>query len=257
MNRTMRRRSNLKFLGFALIFTLGWVIYGALDKYFSIDVDELNKNYPHVTAPKYYGAESVVEIKRGRPNYWVNLKEISPYAKWAIIFSEDWSFYQHEGIDLEQIGEALREMVDGGRFRGASTITQQLVKNIYLTNSRTLARKLEEAFLAHKMEKALSKDKILEIYLNSIEYGPGIYGIKAAAQHYFNKTPAEISPREAAFLAMLLPSPKRYYISFETKRLTGFAQGRIKVILQKMRMGKIISPEEYKIEIKRPLSWEK
>ena len=255
MNRTMRRRSNIKFLGFALIFTLSWVIYGALDKYFSTDVDQLNRKYPHVTISQ--SAEVEVEIKPGKPNYWVNLKEISPYAKWAIIFSEDWSFYQHEGIDLEQIGEALREIVDGARFRGASTITQQMVKNIYLTNSRTIARKLEEAVLAHKVEKALRKDKILEIYLNSIEYGPRIYGIKAAAQHYFKKTPAEIGPREAAFLAMLLPSPKRYYISFQTKRLTGFAQGRIRAILQKMRMGKVISPEEYKIELKRPLSWEK
>jgi monofunctional biosynthetic peptidoglycan transglycosylase len=241
----------------ALIFTLIGVISGPIENYFSTDVDQLNKEYPHVKPLMNYGVEFVVEINPIKPNYWVKLNEISPYAKWAIIFSEDRSFYQHEGIDLKQIVEALREIVVGARFREASTITQQMVKNIYLINSRIIAQKLEVALLAHKVEKTLSKDKILEIYLNSIEYGPGIYGIKAATQHYFNKTAAEITPKEAAFLAMLLPNPKQNYISFQTKRLTGPALERISFILQTMRMEKIISEEEYKIEIKRPLSWEK
>ena len=132
-----------------------------------------------------------------------------------------------------------------------------MVKTIYLLNSRDLARKLAEAVLAHKVQKALSKEKILEIYLNSIEYGPGIYGIKAAAHHYFQKTAADISPKEAAFLAMLLLSPKSYYISFESKRLTSSAQDQITSNLQKMKMEKILSPEDYKIALKRPMTWEK
>ncbi len=225
--------------------------------YFSTDVDKLNKNYPHRMISKDAEVGFVVEIKSTRPIYWVESKEISPFAKWAIILSDDSSFYQHEGINLVQIGEALREIVDGARFKGASTITLQVVKNIYLLNSRDLARKLEEAFLAYKVEKALSKEKILEIYLNSIEYGPGIYGIKAAAHHYFQKTAADINPKEAAFLAMLLPGPQSDNISLQAKRLTSSAQTRMSEILQKMKMGKFISPEEYKIALKRPMNWEK
>jgi monofunctional biosynthetic peptidoglycan transglycosylase len=257
MNRRMRRLLRLEFLMYALLFTLIWVFSGPVYMYFSTDVDQLNKNYPHHMISKDAEVGFVVEIKSTRPIYWVESKEISPFAKWAIILSDDSSFYQHEGINLVQIGDALREIVDGARFKGATTITQQMVKNIYLLNSRDLARKLEEAFLAHKVEKALSKEKILEIYLNSIEYGPGIYGIKAAADHYFKKTAADISPKEAAFLAMLLPGPLSDNISFQAKGLTSSTQTRISEILQKMKKEKIISPEEYKIALKQPMSWEK
>ena len=257
MNRRMRRRLERKFLGYALIFTLIWVFSGPVYMYFSTHVDQLNKNYPHRMISKDAEVGFVVEIKSNRPNDWVESKEISPLAKWAIILSDDSSFYENDGINLVQIGEALREIVDGARFKGASTITQQMVKTIYLSNSSDIARKLEEAVLAHKVGKALSKEKILEIYLNSIEFGPGIYGIKAAAHHYFQKTAADISPKEAAFLAMLLPVPKSYDISFQNKSLTSFANTRISAILQKMEIGKIISPEEYKIALNRPLSWEK
>jgi len=257
MNRRMRRRLETKFFMYALLFTIMWVLSGPVYMYFSTDVDQLNKNYPHRIISKDAEVGFVVEIKSTRPIYWVESKEISPFAKWAIILSDDSSFYQHKGINLVQIGDALREIVDGARFKGASTIAQQVVKTIYLLNSRDIARKLAEAVLAHKVEKALSKEKILEIYLNSIECGPGIYGIKAAAHHYFQKTAADISPKESAFLAMLLLSPKSYDTSFESKRLTSSAQNQISQILRKMEMEKIISQEEYKIALKGPLSWEK
>lgn len=151
----------------------------------------------------------------------------------------------------------MKYIVEGERVREASTITQQMVKNMYLSNSRNVSRKLEEVVLSYKVEKALSKEKILEIYLNFIEYGPKIFGIKAAAHHYFKKSPSEINPKEAAFLAMLLPNPRSYYVSFEQRRLTAFAQSRISEILKKMKMAKNISDEEYKLELLRPLSWEK
>jgi monofunctional glycosyltransferase len=131
-----------------------------------------------------------------------------------------------------------------------------MVKNVYLSDSRTLWRKLHEIILAFKVEEVLSKERILEIYFNCIEYGPGIYGIKNASHHYFRKHPSALTPREAAFLAMLLPSPKRYYISFKKKQLTKFAQIRIKAILTKMRMGKIITPEQYQSELDKKFSWE-
>lgn len=229
------------------------LLLSPLYMYFSHDVLKLVKEYPHANISK----DSIsFEIKQGKPKKWVTLKQVSSYAKWAIVLSEDWAFYQHEGIDVQQIKAALNEMVEEKRFRGASTITQQMVKNVYLTEDRTLWRKLHEIILAQKVEKVLAKNRILEIYLNVIEFGPGIYGIRDASYHYFRKHPSELGPKESAFLAMLLPSPKRYYISYRKKKLTPFARKRINDILTKMRMGKVLSPEDYENQKIGTLSWE-
>lgn len=241
-----------KYLVIACLFLM---LFSPLYMYFSDDVSELKQKYPHLKIDSSHDVQ--VEIKPGKPAHWVNLKDISRYGKWAIVLSEDWAFYQHGGVDVEQIKVALHEMAAAERFRGASTITQQMVKNVLLSDSRTLWRKLHEIILAYKVEQVLSKDRILELYLNSIEFGPGIYGIRPAARHYFKKHPSALNPRESAFLAMLLPSPKRYYVSFKKKTLTRFARIRIKAILIKLRMGKIISPEQYESELNSKLSWEK
>ena len=216
------------------------ILLSPLYMYFSHDVYELSSGYP-----------------QSHKKDWVSLKQISKYGIWSIVLSEDWGFYQHEGIDLKQIKVALGEMVEGDRFRGASTITQQMVKNVYLTEDRTLWRKLHEIILAQKVEKVLHKNRILEIYLNVIEFGPEIIGIKKASYHYFKKHPSELNPREAAFLAMLLPSPKRYYISFKNRKLTPFAVERVNDILVKMRMGKILTPSEYLMWKSYKFKWEK
>lgn len=230
------------------------MLFSPLYMYFSDDVSALKQKYPHLKIYPNHNVE--VEIRSGKPRHWVDLKNISQFGKWAIVLSEDWAFYQHQGVDLQQMKVALSEMVTTERFRGASTITQQMVKNVLLSDSRTLWRKLHEIVLAQKVEKVLSKDRILELYLNSIEFGPGIYGLKNASNHYFKKLPSQITPREGAFLAMLLPSPKRYYVSFKKKKLTKFARIRIKAILVKMRMAKIISLERYESELKSGFSWE-
>lgn len=251
----MKAQTSRRILKSAFFLSILVVLFAPLYMYFSHDVAALNKKFPHVLRESNQSIE--YEIKEGRPRGWVRLTEVSRFARWAIVFSEDWGFYQHEGLDLEQIKVALNEMVEDHRFRGASTITQQMVKNVFLSEDRTLWRKIHEMILAQKVEKVLSKDKILEVYLNCIEYGPGVYGIRAAAEHYFRKHPSALNPKEGAFLAMLLPSPKRYYISFKRKRLTSFAQSRIRNILKKLRMGKIISPSQYHEEIQRKFSWEK
>lgn len=237
-----------------LILGLVLVVLVPTYMYFSHNVGVINTHYPHLKVTK---EDVSLELKQGRPINWVNLKSISKYGRWAIILSEDWSFYDHEGIDVEQIKVALNQMVEEKKFRGASTITQQMIKNVFLSDDRTLWRKLHEMILSYKLEKSVSKERILEVYLNVIEFGPGIYGIKAASRHYFKKHPSELTPREGAFLAMLLPSPKRYYISFRRKALTRFARARIKAILVKMRMGKVISPEEFLQQTQSTFSWEK
>jgi monofunctional glycosyltransferase len=219
------------------------------------DVSLLKTAYPHVASAAHHGRHVVITEKP--PVNWSTIKEISSYAKWAIVLSEDWAFYQHEGIDVEQIKIALTEMIGNERYRGASTITQQMVKNVFLSDARTIWRKIHEIILARKVESELSKARILEIYLNVIEFGPSIYGIKSASNHYFKKSPAQLTAREGAFLAMMLPSPKRYYVSFAKKELTLFARKRIAVILDKMRIAKILNTEQYQQELLTRFSWEK
>lgn len=247
--------SRLKSISLKLLFAVIFLIFlSPLYMYFSHNVLKLVKEYPHPVIEK----DSIsFEIREGKPKKWATLKQISSAAKWAIVLSEDWAFYQHDGIDVEQIKVALNEMMEEKRFRGASTITQQMVKNVYLSEDRTVWRKLHEIILAQKVERVLTKSRILEIYLNVIEFGPGIYGIRNASYHYFRKHPSELGPKESAFLAMLLPSPKRYYISYKNKKLTPFARKRINDILSKMKMGKVISPDEFESQKISTFGWEK
>jgi monofunctional biosynthetic peptidoglycan transglycosylase len=171
--------------------------------------------------------------------------------------SEDWAFYDHEGIDVNQIQVVVEESLEEGEFvRGASTITQQVVKNVFLSNERTLIRKFKEVILASSLEKEFSKDEILEFYFNLVELGDGIYGIKAASELYFQKHPKDLNGKEGAFLAMLLPSPKKYAQSFRQEGLTAFASEQIDNILIKLRQAKIIN-EDKRLELKSlPLSFE-
>jgi monofunctional biosynthetic peptidoglycan transglycosylase len=192
------------------------------------------------------------------PASWVNLPQISKRIQAAIVSSEDGTFYLHPGYDLEQLQKAIDEtFVKKKKMRGASTITQQLVKNLFLSKGKTFGRKAQELIMASMIEKYADKKKILESYLNIIEYGKGLYGIQAASKFYFNKLPSQINAREAAFLAMLLPSPVRYARSFNAKSLTPFAQRMVESILLKMRQGGHISEEEYNQQRHMTFAWEK
>lgn len=151
--------------------------------------------------------------KKGRASrhnqHWVPLSRISPWLREAVINSEDARFFEHEGIDVEQTKIALTDAMEEGRFhRGASTITQQLAKNLWLGEERTLWRKLREAILARRLE-ALGKRRILELYLNVAEWGDGIYGADAAARVWFGKPAADLLPEESAILAAMLPAPRK------------------------------------------------
>jgi membrane peptidoglycan carboxypeptidase len=166
---------------------------------------------------------------------WTSLSAVSEWLPRAVISSEDASFYSHKGIDVHEIREAFKKDWKEGRFaRGASTLTQQVLKNVYLYHYPRLWRKVKELAWAPKLEAALSKPQILSFYLNMAEWGPGIYGVGEAARHYFSISPAGLSPRQAAFLAMLLPSPRRYHAYFREKKLTAWANKRVNRILEVM-----------------------
>jgi monofunctional glycosyltransferase len=141
--------------------------------------------------------------------HWVPLSRISLWLERAVVHSEDARFFEHDGIDVEQTKIALTTAVEDGRFhRGASTITQQLAKNLWLGEERTLWRKLREAILARRLEK-LGKQRVLELYLNVVEWGDGIYGADAAARVWFGKPASDLLPEESAILAAMLPAPRK------------------------------------------------
>ena len=143
---------------------------------------------------------------------WVSLKELPPHLIKAVIVSEDASFYDHQGFDFGEMFHAMSAALRTFSFpRGASTITQQLAKNLYLLESRNPLRKLREAVITLKIERALSKVRILEIYLNIIELGPQIFGVDAAARHYFGSSASALSEGQSAFLAAIIPNPRTVY----------------------------------------------
>ena len=139
---------------------------------------------------------------------WVPLGKISPNLRRAVIIAEDSSFWDHSGFDLEGMRVALERNLDKGRLAaGGSTITQQLAKNLYFSPTKSLTRKAQEAIVAFRLEQSLSKERILEIYLNVVEWGDGVYGAEAAARRYFKTSASSLSPKQAATLAAMLPAP--------------------------------------------------
>lgn len=138
---------------------------------------------------------------------FIPLRQISPNLQHAVIAAEDGRFYQHHGFDWQQIQIAADEGWEGGRKRGASTLTQQLVKNLFFGTGRSVLRKGAEATLVPVAELVLGKQRILELYLNVVEWGPGIYGAEAACRHYDGVTARNIDREQAARLAAILPAP--------------------------------------------------
>jgi len=167
-----------------------------------------------------------------------------------LLLSEDASFWSHNGFDLDEIKKSIEDNVEVGQYkRGASTISQQLAKNMFLTPEKSLFRKFREALITIRIESYLSKREILEKYLNLVEFGPRVFGIKAASHFYFSKNPSELLPEESAFLVMLLPNPKKYSQSFFQKGLTRYAFSRINTLLKRAyHSGKL--PEDQYLEAK-------
>lgn len=162
---------------------------------------------------------------------WVSYARISPHLKRAVLVAEDSGFWQHDGIDYDQVKESMEINFERMEFaRGASTITQQLAKNLYLSPSKNPVRKLRELLIARRLEAELSKQRILELYLNVIEWGDGIYGAEAAARTYFRKSAADLGPQESALLAGAIMNPKL----FDPGRPNARLHSRQQLILRRM-----------------------
>ena len=207
------------------------------------DVRSLRTEPPQTTAFMELRAREALR-KGQKPKHdhrWVSYDRISPNLKRAVIVAEDSRFWEHQGIDVEEIEKSIEINLARGSFtRGASTITQQLAKNLYLSPSKNPARKLRELFITRRLEAELSKKRILELYLNVIEWGDGIYGAEAAARRYFGTAASALGPDQSALLAAAIINPRVLNPARPTRRL--LARQR----LIRARMGLVRPPESSK-----------
>ena len=207
-------------------------------------VEMLDGPFRHVIRMKS-GGVAQVSLMGGHPQY-ASFDEISPAVAVAVLSTEDGGFWGHDGYRPKALFESLRRNVELGIIqRGGSTLTMQAVKNVLLTHERTLSRKLQELFLTWVVEKRLSKTRILEIYLNVVEFGPGIYGIAHAADHYFGKSPDELTSLEAAFMATLLPRPVERHEMWCRGALTAKHEKYVRRVHSRMLSKGRITREEY------------
>jgi monofunctional biosynthetic peptidoglycan transglycosylase len=203
------------------------------------DVRPLRDNPPATTA--FIELRARESIARGekprRVQRWVPYGSISNSLKRAVLVAEDSAFWEHEGVDVAEIRKSIETNLERGRLaRGGSTITQQLAKNLYLSPSRNPTRKLRELFIARRLEAELSKRRILELYLNVIEWGSGVYGAEAAAITHFRQSASSLGPEQSALLAGAIINPRAYSPSNPNRRL----RSRQQLILR--RMGQVEPP---------------
>jgi len=208
------------------------------------DVSGLKTDAPLTTAFMNYRQD---EALRREEDYsirteWADLNRIPELLKEAVRITEDASFYWHSGVDFEELKESLKRDLREGRFaRGGSTITQQLAKNIYLSPRKNPLRKLREYFIARRLEKVLSKDRIFALYLNLIELGPGLFGVQAASRHYFSKDVADLSLEEIVRLTAVIPRP----VTTDPRGSGTWLNWRCRYILEKLKLYKKIGEDDF------------
>ncbi len=216
---------------------------------------------PDVSVLKHYRPAAASEVldREGRVlthyydrkfRIWVPLSSLPDIIIQAVVTAEDDTFFEHKGVNYKATWDALVHDAQKRRFaRGGSTITQQMIKNVLLSREKTISRKLREYVLARRTEELISKRRILEIYLNEVEWGNGIYGVEAASRYYFNKHASELSVDEAALLAGMLPSPK-YYNPYKRPNK---ARDRQERVLSNMLQAKLITPDGFTAAMEAPL----
>lgn len=217
---------------------------------------------PHFEQKGFDGAKQDAQLRvqnrleqseEPHPHFWVPLTQVNRELLYAIVMSEDGDFFSHQGIDYDALINALGENIKRREWSfGASTISQQTIKNTYLNESKNLYRKLKEVIATQRLEESLTKNEILELYLNLVEFGPDMYGIGPAAKYYFNSTPKKLNAAQGAFLAILMPSPRKYHFTiYQNQHLAKRHKRKYKRILQDMAYKEYISPKQYQTY----LSW--
>jgi hypothetical protein len=203
------------------------------------------------------GGVRAIDVSPASPDF-IPLPEVPALLVETVLLGEDYGFHGHHGIDLSEMPAAiLKNWSRGGAARGASTITQQLAKNLFLSREKRLGRKLQELCLALLLESTLSKPRILEIYLNVIEWGPDLYGLRPAARRYFGREPRDLTPKQMAFLVALIPGPRKYQRSFASGTLSPGFRPLVDRLLAKLRSVGGLSEEEYQAALAEELWVEK
>lgn len=220
------------------------LLAGAIDigRYFIYpNVDDLKDIRPIPTAFMEYRQQEWADENRDMEitQKWVSMSQISPNVIKAVLIGEDDKFWNHDGFDVKGMEQALERSLKKGSVAGGSTISQQLSKNLYLSPSKNPVRKIKEAIITWRIEHTLSKRRILEIYLNVAEWGDGIFGIEAAARHYYHKSAKNLTGQEAAHLAAVLPNPIKYDPTGSQK----YVQNRSRIIYKIMKRRGIVIPE--------------
>ncbi|HEY5512343.1 MAG TPA: biosynthetic peptidoglycan transglycosylase [Geomonas sp.] len=220
------------------------LLYLAVSLYLLPPVAELRDRKVNLTIQvKDWHGEYHPFVVGPKNRYWTPSASIPSEMKWAVILAEDAGFYRHEGIDVKAIKNAIKyDLEKKSLARGASTITQQVAKNLYLSREKTVTRKAKELYLAKRMEQELTKGRIIELYLNVIELGPMVYGIGHGARYYFGKDASALTPRECAFLAAMLPGPRLAYNPYKN---LGRVLKRSNMILGLLAGKGVLSRTEY------------
>jgi monofunctional biosynthetic peptidoglycan transglycosylase len=211
------------------------------------DVSKLKKQNPKKTAfMEYREAEWRQKGKKLTIRQkWVSLSGVSPFLVKAVLIAEDDKFWSHAGFDVDAMQKALEKDLKAKKLKfGGSTISQQLAKNLYLSPSKNPIRKIREAIITWRLERALSKKRILELYLNVAEWGEGIFGVEAASRHYFGKPASSLGAEEAARLAAVLPNPRRFRVNSSS----GYVEKRTRIIYDIMVRRGIVAPEYEEID---------
>jgi monofunctional biosynthetic peptidoglycan transglycosylase len=208
------------------------------------DVSDLKTHNPTTTALM----EARIEEARKKGNQiiikqnWVSFGEIPQLLKDSVRIAEDASFYWHQGIDFEELKESIKKNIREKRFaRGGSTITQQLAKNLYLSENKSIVRKIKEYFIARRLEKTLSKDRIFELYLNVVEFGPNVFGVQSASREHFGLHVSELGLEEIVRLTAVLPRP----LTVDPWDDNPWLLWRCRWLLHKLRLYEYISEEAY------------
>jgi penicillin-binding protein 1A len=219
-------------------------------------------NLPDISRLKHYRPPAAAEVfdRTGQLltsyhdrslRFWVPVNDIPELVVWSVVIAEDDTFFAHQGVNYRATWDALVHDVKKGRFaRGGSTLTQQMIKNVLLSREKTIGRKVREYFLAKKAEEILTKRKILEIYLNEVEWGEKLYGIEAASRYYFDKHVSELTVAESSLLAGMLPNP-RYFNPY--KRMDK-AKDRQERVLSNMLQAKIITEDVNRAAVNDPIT---
>ena len=241
-------KAALKIIG---IVTLSVLLVAGLYLYLSLpDVSEFKTKDPRTTAlmlQRYREAKKTDDKFRIRQQ-WMDFETIPKLLRETVRITEDAGFYQHRGIDFAELKEAIKQNWQKGEYvRGASTITQQLAKNLYLTTEKNVIRKIKELLIARRLESHLSKDRIFAIYLNVIEWGPGVFGVEAASQYYFHKTAGQLNLEEMVRLVAVIPQP----LNVNPTENSDWLKWKSRWILDALRRYAYIDHEQYQVTYDR------